>query len=61
MGICPFKTNFSVIAENTTKYYMELKNSYKGRFPDDASLLVVLPSNNIYSNQTTTHNFITQS
>lgn len=39
MGIWPFKTNFSLIAENTTKLYMELKGRYKERFPDDASLL----------------------
>ena len=39
MSIWPFKTNFSLIAENTTKYYMELKSRYKERFPDDASLL----------------------
>jgi hypothetical protein len=39
MSIWPFKTNFSLIAENTTKYYMELKTRYSGRFPDDASLL----------------------
>ena len=39
MGIFPFKTNFSLIAENTTKYYMELQTRYKGRFPDHASLL----------------------
>jgi len=39
MSVWPFKTNFSLIAENTTKYYMELKTRYRGRFPDDASLL----------------------
>jgi len=39
MNIWPFKTNFSLIAENTTKYYMELKSRYKERFTDDASLL----------------------
>jgi hypothetical protein len=39
MSIWPFKTNFSFIAENTTKFYMELKTRYKGRFPDNASLL----------------------
>lgn len=39
MGIWPFKTNFSVIAENTTKFYMELKGRYKEKFPDHASLL----------------------
>lgn len=39
MSIWPFKTSFSIIAENTTKYHMELKTRYEGRFPDDASLL----------------------
>jgi len=39
MSIWPLKSNFSLIAENTTKYYMELKTRYGGRFPDDASLL----------------------
>ena len=39
MSISPFKTNFSLIAENTTEYYMELTTRYKGRFPDDSSLL----------------------
>jgi len=39
MSIWPFKTNFSLIAENTTKFYMELTTRYKERFPDDASLL----------------------
>jgi hypothetical protein len=39
MSIWPFKTNFSLIAENTTKYYMELKCRYKERFTDDAALL----------------------
>jgi len=39
MSFWPLKTNFSLIAENTTKYYMELKGRYKERFADDASLL----------------------
>jgi len=39
MSIWPFKTNFSLIAENTTKFYMELTTRYKERFPDDAALL----------------------
>lgn len=39
MSFWPFKTNFSLIAENTTKYYTELKGRYKERFADDASLL----------------------
>jgi len=40
MSFWPLKTNFSLIAENTTKYYMELKGRYKERFADDTSLLV---------------------
>lgn len=39
MRIWPFKTNFSLIAENTTRFYMELKGRYKEKFPDHASLL----------------------
>ena len=39
MSIWPLKSNFSLIAENTTKFYMELTTRYKERFPDDASLL----------------------
>ena len=39
MSIWPLKSNFSLIAENTTKYYMELKCRYEERFPDDTSLL----------------------
>jgi len=39
MSIFPFKTNYSLIAENTTKFYMELITRYKDRFPDDVSLL----------------------
>jgi hypothetical protein len=39
MSIWPFKTNYSLIAENTTKFYMELTTRYKDRFPEDASLL----------------------
>jgi len=39
MSFWPLKINFSLIAENTTKYYMELKGLYKERFADDASLL----------------------
>ncbi len=34
-----FKSNFARIAENTTKYYLELKNNYGHRFKDEASLL----------------------
>lgn len=39
MSVWPFKTNFSLIAENTTKFYMELTTRYRERFPDDAALL----------------------
>jgi len=39
MSVWPFKTHFSLIAENTTKFYMELTTRYRERFPDDASLL----------------------
>ena len=35
----PFKSNFVRIAENTTKYYLTLSNSYYDRFPDEVSLL----------------------
>jgi hypothetical protein len=34
-----FKSNFTRIAENTTKFYLELKNNYSDRFPDETSLL----------------------
>lgn len=34
-----FKSNFTRIAENTTKYYLELRNKYHDRFRDEASLL----------------------
>jgi len=34
-----FKSNFARIAENTTKYYLELKTNYGNRFSDEASLL----------------------
>ena len=34
-----FKTNYARIAENTTKFYLELRNNYGDRFPDEASLL----------------------
>jgi len=34
-----FKSNFTRIAENTTKYYLELKNNYGNRFSDETSLL----------------------
>ena len=35
----PFKSNYAQIAENTTKYYVELTRNYKDRFGDEASLL----------------------
>ena len=35
-----FKSNFARIAENTTKYYLELKTNYGNKFSDEASLLV---------------------
>jgi hypothetical protein len=35
----PFKSNFTRIAENTTKYYLELVNNYKQRFRDELSIL----------------------
>jgi len=34
-----FKSNFARIAENTTKYYLELKTNYGDRFSDEISLL----------------------
>lgn len=34
-----FKSNFARIAENTTKYYLELRNNYSSKFSDEASLL----------------------
>lgn len=33
------ENNFTLIAENTTKYYLELTKNYKNRFKDKASLL----------------------
>ncbi len=33
------KSNFTFIAENTTKYYLELTKNYKNRFNDETSLL----------------------
>lgn len=44
-----FKSNFVRVAENTTKYYIELKNVYNDKFNDEASLLAtagVLDSQN---------------
>lgn len=34
-----FKSNFARIAENTTKYYLELRTNYGSRFSDEISLL----------------------
>ena len=39
MAFWPFKSNFTFIAENTTKFYLELERSYKTKFTDRASLL----------------------
>ena len=36
-----FKSNFTLIAENTTKYYLELKNRYSNSFENDISLLAI--------------------
>ncbi|MBA7635325.1 hypothetical protein ES703_42926 [subsurface metagenome] len=33
------ESNFTLIAENTTKYYLELTKNYKNRFNNEASLL----------------------
>jgi len=35
----PFKSNYVRIAENTVKYYMELKQKHEDRFGDEASIL----------------------
>ncbi len=37
MGL--FKSNFTRIAENTTKYYLELTRNYSNRFNDEVALL----------------------
>jgi len=34
-----FKSNFARIAENTTKYYLELTRNYSSRFDDEVTLL----------------------
>ena len=39
MGL--FKSNFAIIAENTTKYYLELTSRYSGSFDNDVSLLAI--------------------
>jgi len=36
-----FVDNFTLIAENTTKYYLELKKNYQQRFNDENSLLAI--------------------
>lgn len=36
-----FKSNFSLIAENTTKFYLELTKRYPNRFSNDISLLAI--------------------
>lgn len=35
----PWKDNYAIIAENTTKFYLELKRNYTNRFPDETTLL----------------------
>ncbi|WP_411814339.1 hypothetical protein [Dehalococcoides mccartyi] len=35
------KSNFTIIAENTTKYYLELRSRYSDRFDNDTSLLAI--------------------
>lgn len=35
------ESNFTFIAENTTKYYLELKRKYNDRFANETSILVV--------------------
>ncbi|GAJ07431.1 unnamed protein product, partial [marine sediment metagenome] len=34
-----FKNNYALIAENTTKYYLELTRNYRNRFDDEVALL----------------------
>ncbi len=34
-----FKNNYALIAENTTKYYLELTRNYSNRFDDEVALL----------------------
>ena len=50
----PFKSNFVRIAENTTKYYLELTRNYSNRFDDKVALLttagvLVKANNGIFS------------
>lgn len=35
----PWKDNYAIIAENTTKFYLELQRNYASRFPDETGLL----------------------
>ena len=35
----PWKDNYAIVAENTTKFYVELQRNYADRFPDETSLL----------------------
>ncbi len=37
-----FKSNFTRIAENTTKYYLELTRNYSNRFDDEVALLTTV-------------------
>jgi len=37
-----FKSNFTRIAENTTKYYLELTRNYSNRFDDEVTLLATV-------------------
>ena len=37
-----FKSNFTRIAENTTKYYLELTRNYSNRFGDEVTLLATV-------------------
>ena len=34
-----FKNNYALVAENTTKYYLELTRNYSNRFDDEVTLL----------------------
>ena len=45
MGFWPFKSNFTLIAENTTKYYLELIRNYSNRF-DEMDCLVIVSDHN---------------
>jgi hypothetical protein len=50
-----FKSNFARIAENTTKYYLELSKNYEKRFRDEVALLttagVLDAQNYVFSEQ----------